>query len=227
MPTRLYLIRHGETAWSLAGQHTGRTDIPLTPRGEDEAQGLAARLQGIAFSGVLTSPRQRARRTCELVGLDRQEEIEPDLAEWDYGDYEGQRGVDIRRSRPGWSIFRDGCPQGETPVQISNRADRLIQRLRSRGGIVAIFSHGHFGCVLAVRWIGLPVSAAQHFQLSTASLNVLGIHPHHPEVPVIALWNATANDRTDLGSGQPSDSAAVVNEQATRRWENEGGHDWS
>jgi len=151
MPTHLYLIRHGETAWCITGQHTGRTDIPLTCRGEDEATGLAVRLQGIAFSAVLTSPRQRALRTCELVGLDRQAEIEPDLTEWDYGDYEGQRSVDIRRGRPGWSIFRDGCPHGETPVQISDRADRLIQRLRSRDGIVAIFSHGHFGCVLALK----------------------------------------------------------------------------
>src|SRR5450759_269705 len=190
MLRRIYLIRHGETEWSLSGQHTGRTDIPLTAPGEDGARELGQRLRDIQFARVLTSPRQRARRTCELAGLGPVAEIEPDLAEWDYGDYEGQRSVDILKGRPDWNLFRDGCPRGETPTQISDRADRFIARLRVLDGNVALFSHGHFGRVLAARWIGLPVSEAQRFLLDTASLNILGYEPNHVESPVIALWNA-------------------------------------
>ncbi len=189
---RLYLIRHGETEWSLSGQHTGRTDISLTPNGEDEARELGKRLRGIAFDYVLTSPLKRARQTCQLVGLDKIPEIEPDLAEWDYGDYEGQRSVDIRQERPDWNIYRDGCPHGETPAQVSDRADRLFARLRARSGNVALFSHGQFGCVLGVRWIGLAVADAQHFMLGTASLSIFSFDPRRPAVPVIALWNATS-----------------------------------
>jgi probable phosphoglycerate mutase len=188
---RLYLVRHGGTEWSLSGQHTGRTDIPLTARGEDEARALEKRLRDIRFARVLTSPRQRARRTCELAGLGPAAEIEPDLAEWDYGDYEGQRTVDIRKERAGWNVFRDGCPHGEMPAQVSGRADRLIARLGAVAGNVALFSHGQFGCVLAVRWIGLPVAEGQHFPLGPASLSILGPEPGHPEVRVITLWNAT------------------------------------
>ena len=156
MDSRLYLIRHGETAWSPTGQHTGRTDILLTEQGEQDAGELAERLQAVRFSRVFTSPRQRARRTCELVRMDAVAEIEPDLAEWDYGDYEGQRSVEIRKARPVWNLFRDGCPGGESPAQVSERADRVIARLRAREGNIAIFSHGHFGRVLAARW--MPVS---------------------------------------------------------------------
>jgi len=190
MLPRIYLIRHGETEWSLSGQHTGRTDISLTAPGEDGARELGQRLRDIQFARVLTSPRQRARRTCELAGLGPVAEIEPDLAEWDYGDYEGQRSANILQARPDWNLFRDGCPRGETPAQISDRADRFIARLRVLEGNVALFSHGHFGRVLAARWIGLPVSEAQRFLLDTASLSILGYEPNHPEVPVIALWNA-------------------------------------
>jgi probable phosphoglycerate mutase len=190
MLPRIYLIRHGETEWSLSGQHTGRTDIPLTAPGEDGARELGQRLRDIQFARVLTSPRQRARRTCELAGLGSAAEIEPDLAEWDYGDYEGQRSANILQARPDWNLFRDGCPRGETPAQISDRADRLIARLRVLEGNVALFSHGHFGRVLAARWIGLPVSEAQRFLLDTASLSILGYEPNHVESPVIALWNA-------------------------------------
>ena len=186
---QLYLIRHGETEWSLSGQHTGRTDIPLTARGEDEARALGPCLRVIQFARVLTSPQQRARRTCELTGLEREIEIEPDLAEWDYGDYEGRRSVDIRKERPNWNVFRDGCPHGETPEQVSGRADRLIAHLRVLDGNVALFSHGQFGCSLAARWIGLPVTEAQHFSFGTASLSVLAYNPSHPEVRVIARWN--------------------------------------
>ena len=190
MLPRLYLIRHGETEWSLSNQHTGRTDIPLTARGEERARELGQRLRNIQFGRVLTSPRQRARRTCELAGLDAEAEIEPDLTEWDYGDYEGQRSADIRIQRPDWNLFRDGCPRGETPAQISDRADRLIARLRVLDGKVALFSHGHFGRVLAARWIGLPVGEAQRFLLETASLSILDHEHNYVELPVIALWNA-------------------------------------
>ena len=194
MPLRLYLLRHGETEWSLSGQHTGRTDISLTTRGKDEARDIAQRLQGISFAHVLTSPRQRARQTCELAELGPAAIIEPNLVEWDYGDYEGQRSVDIRQRRPGWNLFRDGCPHGEMPAQVSGRADRLIAHVRAMDGNVAIFSHGQFGCVLAARWIGLPVVEAQHFQLGTASISILGEDPHHPEVPVIAQWNGSSHE---------------------------------
>jgi broad specificity phosphatase PhoE len=187
---RLYLVRHGETEWSLSGQHTGRTDISLTARGEDGARELGQRLRGIQFARVLTSPRQRARRTCELARLGPAAEIEPNLVEWDYGDYEGQHSVDIRKKRPDWNLFRDGCPRGEMPAQVSDRADRLIAHLHALDGNVALFSHGQFGCVLAARWIGLPVLEGQHFALGAASLSILGHEPSHPKVRVIALWNA-------------------------------------
>ena len=192
MPLRLYLVRHGETEWSLSGQHTGRTDIPLTARGEDGARELGQRLRDIPYARVLTSPRQRARRTCELAGLGPMAEIEPDLAEWDYGDYEGKSLGDILQARPGWNLFRDGCPRGETPIQISERADCVLARFRVLDGNVALFSHGHFGRVLAARWIGLPVIKGQHFLLSTASLSILGYELSHPDEPVIALWNTTS-----------------------------------
>ncbi len=191
IPGQLYLIRHGETEWSLSGQHTGRTDIPLTIGGEAEARGLQPLLGATTFTAVLTSPLQRARRTCELSGVCAAAVIDPDLAEWDYGTYDGLRSRDIYQERPDWSVFRDGCPGGETPAQISDRADRLIARLRSLDGNVALFTHGHFGCALAARWIDLPVIEGQHLLLSTASVSILGHHPTHPEVPVISLWNAT------------------------------------
>jgi probable phosphoglycerate mutase len=187
----LYLIRHGETAWSLSGQHTGRTDIPLTAHGEDEARGLTPWLCHIQFTRVFTSPRQRARRTCELAGLGQHAEIKPDLAEWDYGDYEGKLSSDIRKNRPDWNAFRDGCPNGEMPAQVSARADRLIAALGTTGGTVAVFSHGQFGLALAARWLRLPVAEGQSFLLATGSLSILSYNSAHPEVPVIALWNAT------------------------------------
>ena len=190
-PLRLYYIRHGETAWSLSGQHTGATDIPLTANGEDGARALAPWLGRIEFASVLTSPRQRARRTCELAGLGANAEVEPDLAEWDYGDYEGRRSADIEAMHPGWSLFRDGAAGGETPDAIAARADRLISRLLRLSGNVALFSHGHFGAVLASRWIGLSVIEGRHFPLAPCSVSVLGFAVHHPEDRVIDLWNAT------------------------------------
>jgi len=190
MLQRLYLVRHGETAWSLSGQHTGQTDIPLTDQGERDARELAERLRGMSFSRVFTSPLQRARRTSELAALNKVAEIEPDLAEWDYGDYEGQNPAEIRKVRPEWNVFRDGCPNGESPAQVSKRADQLIARLRTLKGDLAIFSHGHFGRVLAVRWIGLGIEQAQHFLLSTASLSILGYGHNLAQEPAIVLWNA-------------------------------------
>ena len=212
MTLQLYLIRHGETKWSLSGQHTGTTDIPLTERGKAEAGGLSRRLRGISFAHVFTSPLQRARRTCELAALKPAPEVEPDLAEWNYGDYEGQRSADIIRTQPGWNIFQDGGLNGESPAQVSDRADRLIVRLRTLQGNVALFSHGHFGRVLAARWIGLHVAEGAHFQLCTGSLSIFSYDPHHLEVPVIALWNVTSPV-----------SFASETKQAVERWENEGG----
>ena len=191
---RLYVIRHGETAWSLSGQHTGRTDIQLNEQGEQDARKLAEQHHAVHFHHVFTSPLQRARRTCELAGLGEGAQIEPDLSERDYGDYEGQRLIDIRKVRPDWNVFRDGCPGGESPAQVSERADRVIARLRTLEGNIAIFSHGHFGRVLAARWIGLETRQAQNLLLSTASVSVLGYEHNLAEVPAIVLWNAVSKE---------------------------------
>jgi len=189
-PLQLYFVRHGETAWSLTGQHTGRTDLPLTEIGEAQARALLPWLGNTTFSHVFTSPLQRARRTCALAGRGEAAAIEPDLTEWNYGDYEGQRSCDIRRNRPEWNAFADGCPGGETPGAISDRADRLILRMLALTGNVALFSHGQFAAVLAARWIGLPVAEGAHFCLETASLSIFGANPNHPEIRAIRLWNA-------------------------------------
>jgi probable phosphoglycerate mutase len=189
-PLTLFFIRHGETAWSKDGRHTSRTDIPLTPTGEAQAAALAPWLAKTAFSHVLSSPRQRARRTCDLAGLGAKVEIEPDLTEWDYGLYEGERSHDIRETAAGWALFRDGAPGGEAPWQVHERADRLIARLCALEGDVALFSHGQFGSALAARWIGLEVIEGRHFALATASLGILGFSPDHPEVRAMVLWNA-------------------------------------
>ena len=223
MPLHLYLVRHGETAWSLTHQHTGRTDIPLTEHGEGEAQQLGKRLSGTKFGHVFSSPSRRARRTCALVGLDQDAEIEMDLAEWNYGDYEGRCSADIRRGRPDWNIFRDGCPGGETPGQVSGRADRLIAHLRKLDGNIALFSHGQFGCVLASRWIGLPVIEGPHFVLGTASLSILGYNPDHPAVPVISLWNAFSSTMLELLPRPPPGDTRTMKERAIQRWETDGG----
>jgi probable phosphoglycerate mutase len=186
---KVCLVRHGETAWSLSGQHTGLTDLGLTAHGEDEARALAPRLQSFEFTHVLVSPRLRARQTCEFAGFGATSQIEPDLSEWNYGRYEGRRTVDIRRENPGWNIWRDGCPGGESPADVSGRADRLIARLATMQGTVALFSHGQFGAALAVRWIGLALVEGQHFALHTASVSLLGIDPQHPDRRIIESWN--------------------------------------
>jgi broad specificity phosphatase PhoE len=184
----VYLARHGETAWSLSGQHTGRTDLPLTERGERNAVNLGERLRGMRFARVLVSPRVRAFRTCELAGFATGAQVVPDLAEWDYGAYEGRKTVDIRKERPDWYIFRDGCPEGESVADVSARADRLITLLRSSGGRDLLFGHAHFFRVLATRWIGLPASNAAHLLLSTASLSILS-YEHNLDDPALRLWN--------------------------------------
>jgi len=191
-PLRLYVIRHGETEWSLSGRHTGRTDLALTAGGEDQARAIQPMLRAIPFEHVLTSPAARAQRTCELAGLGRSAEIEPDLAEWDYGQYEGRTSREIRQDRPGWTVFRDGCPGGESVEAVTRRADRLIARAAALSGNVALFSSGQFGCSLAARWIGLPVLQAQHLILGTASVGVLASNPAHPDLRVIAHWNHAA-----------------------------------
>jgi probable phosphoglycerate mutase len=218
----LTLIRHGETAWSLSGQHTGRTDISLTTRGEEQARELAPRLGQISFACVFTSPRQRARQTCEMAGLGAEAVIEPDLAEWDYGDYEGQTSAEILTARPDWKIFLDGCPHGESPSDVSARADRLIARLRTLEGNIALFTHGHFGRVLGARWIGLPVAEARHFIIGTASVSVLGYEHGHTNEPVIIHWNTPGSANLDLPSG-PTPADTEVNPRALARWEGEGG----
>ena len=157
------------------------------------------------------------------MGLERAAEIDPDLAEWDYGEYEGRRSVDIRAERPGWDVFRDGCPGGETPPEVSDRADRLIARIRSLDGASRAFLHGQFGSVLAARWIGLPLIEAQHLQLDTASLSVLGNDPHHPEVPIIGSWNTTGDERVGPPGATHGRDPTVMLQKAIARWENEGG----
>jgi probable phosphoglycerate mutase len=186
----VWLARHGETAWSLSGKHTGLTDIPLTANGEDNARRLGARLKKKTFSTVLASPLQRARRTCELAGFAAVAQVEPDLVEWNYGDYEGRKTSEIRAERPDWELFRDGCPGGESPQQIGARADRVVARLRQLEGDVLVFSSGHILRVLAARWLGLPPAAGDFFLLSTASLSMLGYN-HDRSDPVFRLWNDT------------------------------------
>jgi broad specificity phosphatase PhoE len=185
-----YLARHGETSWSLTGQHTGRTDLPLTGRGESNARKLRERLSGLTFMRVFTSPLQRARRTCELAGFGSAAEIDADLVEWDYGDYEGRRTDEIRAERPDWQLFRDGCPGGESPQHVAERADRVASRVRAVPGNVLVFSSGHFLRMLALRWTGLEMSSGIAFTLSTAGLSTLG-YENSTRQPVIRLWNET------------------------------------
>jgi broad specificity phosphatase PhoE len=192
----IYIARHGETAWTLTGQHTGFTDLPLTTQGERNARGLGDRLGGLVFAKVFTSPLQRARRTCALAGFESVAEVDNDLVEWDYGAYEGRTTAQIRAERPDWQLFRDGCPGGESPAQVKARADNALNRVRAAGGDVLLFSSGHFIRVLAARWIGLEPSVhSMSFLLSTASLSAVG-YEHDLSRPVIQLWNDTNHVRT-------------------------------
>jgi len=187
----MYLARHGETAWSLTGQHTGLTDLPLTEQGERNALRLGERLKGLTFAKVFTSPLRRAMRTCELAGFGSVAEIDPDLVEWDCGDYDGRTTAEIRAERLDWSLFRDGCPGGESAQQIAARADRVARRLRAEPEDVLLFSSRHFMQALAARWIGVePVAIAEFLMLSTSSLSALGYIDSLSQ-PAIRLWNET------------------------------------
>ena len=185
----VYLARHGGTAWTITGQHTGVTDLPLTPEGEEEAIRLGERLEGLTFVEVITSPLQRALRTCQLAAFGSAAEVDPDLREWNYGRYEGRTSAEIHAERPDWHLFRHGCPDGESPDQVGERADRVIRRVRAIGkGDVLLFSSGHFLRVLVARWLGLPPAAGRYFLLGTASLSKVG-YEHDQSEPAILLWN--------------------------------------
>jgi probable phosphoglycerate mutase len=179
----IYLARHGETACSISVQHTGRTDLPLTERGERNAHRLGERLKGVAFANVFTSPLQRAAGTCELAGYGKVAQLESDLLEWNYGEYEGRRSCEIHAERPQWKLFRDGCPGGETPGQVGARADRVVRQIRQLQGDILLFSSGHFLRVLAARWLGLKPAAGRLFIVSTASLSALS-YEHEVSEPV-------------------------------------------
>jgi broad specificity phosphatase PhoE len=185
----LYVARHGETAWSLSGQHTGRTNLPLTPNGERNAKRLGERLKRLRFAKVFASPLERAFRTCALAGFSASAEVDADLIEWDYGEYEGRTSAEIRAERPDWDLFKDGCPRGESAAQVAERADRVIERVRALADNVLVFSSGHFIRVLAARWLAIaPGCAGRHLLLSTASLSALG-YEHSLSRPCIRLWN--------------------------------------
>ncbi|HVU16906.1 MAG TPA: histidine phosphatase family protein [Candidatus Didemnitutus sp.] len=192
MVTRVHVIRHGETEWSATGRHTGRTEVPLNSRGEARAAGWKGRLDATTFSAVLVSPRRRAQQTCALAGLGERMRIEPDLVEWDYGDYEGLRSAEIHALRPDWNLFADGCPRGESTAEVGARADRLIARLQALEGEVILFSHGHFGRVLAARWMRLPVAAGARLEFSPAGHSILGFEHGDPAAPVVVRWNELA-----------------------------------
>jgi len=187
-PAEIYLVRHGETAWSVTGQHTGWTDLALTVHGEAQARGLERRLSSLNFEHVLSSPLTRARRTCELAGFAAAGVLDADLMEWNYGDYEGRTLAEIRSTRPDWDLFRDGCPGGESVAAITERADRVVSRLHALEGNVAIFSSGHVLRVLAARWVGALASLGRSLALDPASICVLG-YDHGGADPVVRLWN--------------------------------------
>ena len=211
----LYLARHGETAWTVTGQHTGLTDLPLTERGESNARRLGERLSGLTFAKVFTSPLQRAMRTCELAGFGSVAQIDRDLVEWDYGAYEGRLTVDILKERPDWQLFRDGCPGGESPQQVAARADRVVSRVRAVTGNVLVFSSGHLLRVLATRWIGIEPINGQSLMLGTASLSALG-YENSISHPAIRLWNDTHHVLTSDGQDAARVHAGATSLQETR-----------
>jgi len=188
MTPSIWMVRHGQTEWSVAGKHTGRRNIPLTPEGEEEARKVGARLQSVSFAAVWTSPLERARKTCELAGFGARAEQVPDLMEWNYGDYEGLTSAEIRAKRPDWHLFRDGCPGGEELKDVVVRADRIVRRLKSVAGNVLVFSHGHLLRVLATVWAGIPAENGSRFGLAPASLSILG-WDHASGDPLIDRWN--------------------------------------
>lgn len=184
----IYLVRHGETEWTKSGRHTGRSDIPLTKAGEDAARAVAGRLPKLDFAAVWSSPSERAQRTCELAGFGAHRVVDPDLAEWDYGAYEGRTTEEIHTDRPDWQLFRDACPNGESAADVGARADAVINRIRAVNAAMLVFSSAHFLRVLGARWVGLPPEGGAHFTLDTASISVLG-YEHDLTEPVIRRWN--------------------------------------
>ena len=189
----IHMARHGETEWTVSGRHTGLTDLPLTPRGEVEAYRLGERLQGLSFALVLTSPLRRAVQTCELAGFGSVAQVEPNLLEWNYGAYEGRTSADIHAERPGWQLFRDGCPGGESAPQVGARADQVVRRVQAAQGNALLFSSGHFLRVFAARWLGLEAGAGRYFLLTTASLSAVG-YEHDTSEPVIRLWDENPHE---------------------------------
>lgn len=187
---QVYILRHGQTAWTVTGQHTGLTDIDLTENGIREAELLGKSLKKIRFDHVLCSPLMRAKRTCAIVGYEKVAQYDPDLLEWNYGDYEGMTSKEIRKNCPHWTIFTKDPPHGEKSSEVGTRADRIINKIINLEGTVALFSSGHISRVIGARWIALPVSAGQHLLLSTGSKSILGFER---ENPVIELWNDTSH----------------------------------
>jgi broad specificity phosphatase PhoE len=212
----IYLARHGETAWSLSGQHTGLTDLPLTRHGEENARALGERLAGLKFGKVLTSPLQRARRTCELAGFGGVAEVDRNLVEWDYGQYEGLTSDEIHARRSDWQLFRDGCPGGESPQQVGDRADSVLKNLVRLQSHALLFSSGHFLRVLAARWLGLEAASGKYFSLSTASVSVLGYEEDLSQ-PVIQLWN----DAGHVGASNNKGAEAEPRPKETTLWPQE------
>jgi broad specificity phosphatase PhoE len=200
----VYLARHGETAWTLSGQYTGVTDLPLTKRGERNARRLEERLHGLTFAKVFTSPLQRTRRTCDLAGFGAIAEIDSDLVEWNYGDYEGRHSADVHKEHPDWTLFRDGCPGGESAGEVGARADSAVKRVRAIHGNVLLFSSGHFLRVFAARWLGLEPAAGRFFLLSTASLSALS-YEHNLSEPAIRLWDDDRHVETNWENGHFSE----------------------
>jgi probable phosphoglycerate mutase len=192
---RLFLARHGDTAWTDSRQHTGRTDLPLNERGEERARQIGERLQRFSFSRVFTSPLQRASKTCELAGFRAVAQVDPDLLEWDYGRFEGKLTRDILKERPGWELYRDGSPEGESPEDVAARADHFIARVRGIDGDVLAFSSGHIIRMIAARWLGLPPAAGRFFFCRPASVGVLAFEHQNREEPIIGLWNYVGQKR--------------------------------
>jgi broad specificity phosphatase PhoE len=192
---RLFLARHGDTAWTDSRQRTGRTDLPLNERGEEHARQLRERLQRFSFARVFTSPLQRASKTCALAGFGEVAQVDPDLMEWDYGRFEGKLTRQILQERPGWELFRDGCPDGESPLDVASRAARYIARVRGLEGDVLAFSSGHIIRMIAARWLDLPASAGRFFFCRPASVGVLSFEHNNPDEPIIGLWNYVTHAR--------------------------------
>jgi len=216
-------MRHGETARSRSGQYSGRADIPLTKNGEAEARQLGDRIRLTSFAQVFCSPLIRAKQTCELAGLSKDWLIDDELAEWDCGDYEGQKYADISAVRPNWNLFRDGCPNGEMPADVSARADRLVARFSLLDGNIAVFAHSHLGRVLAARWLELAVEHAECFLIDTASVSILGFDCEDHKPRSLMLWNSTPQNSLPLPSPQETTSSSAMTRRALERWENEGG----